>query len=180
MSTKSSLSHHSRRTFLQLVSVSCLLPLNSNAAIPISDPDPLSTLTTLPSGLSYYDFVSPPITAKGVNDGSKVAVWYTLGSVGARNGWRIASNVDEKPLVFTVGKGEVVRGLDEGVLGMRVGGKRRVVIPAKLGWKTKDDRPVIMGFAEWQRFKNIYFNENRIYKPDLVMDVTLVKVDATT
>lgn len=111
-----------------------------------------------------------------MRDGSLVSVHYTLGTTGARNGWRIDSSYDRAPLTFTVGRGEVVEGLDAGVVGMRVGGTRRVVIPSKMGYRTKDDRPVVMGFAEYQRFKNIYLNPDRQYKPDLVMDVSVVKM----
>lgn len=69
-----------------------------------------------------------------------------------------------------------MKGLDLGVVGMRLGGKRRIIIPSEMGYRTKDDRPVVMGFAEYQRFKNIYLNPDRQYKPDLVMDVSVVKV----
>lgn len=131
---------------------------------------------TTESGLRYYDFITPGAEAALVTEGKRVTVHYTLGTTGARNGWRIDSSFGRDPLSFTVGGGEVVRGLDEGVLGMRAGGRRRVVIPSALGYRTKHDMPVVMGFAEWQRFKNIYLNPDRQYKPDLVMDVTLVKV----
>ena len=66
----------------------------------------------------------------------KVTVNYT-GSL--TNGTVFDSNVDPKfghvqPFTFTLGVGQVIRGWDEGVLGMKVGEKRHLVIPAELGY----------------------------------------------
>lgn len=166
----------SRRSVVKLLTVTPLLPFVSLGSIRVADPSGGSQVTTLPCGVSFYEFITPAVTAPLVGEGSLVSVHYTLGTTGARNGWRIDSSYDRAPLTFKVGKGEVVEGLDVGVVGMRLGGKRRIVIPSALGYKTKDDRPVVMGFAEWQRFKNIYLNKDRVYKPDLVMDVTVVKI----
>lgn len=160
--------------FLTLVPLISAIP--THAALRVADSDAGTRVTTLPSGLSYYDFLTPKTDAPLVQEGSSVSVHYTLGTTGARNGWRIDSSYDRAPLTFKVGRGEVVQGLDVGVLGMRAGGTRRVVIPSKMGYRTKDDRPVVMGFAEYQRFKNIYLNPDRQYKPDLVMDVSVVNV----
>lgn len=168
-----------RRASLQLLALTVAtqaFPKPSSAGIRVADPDAGSKIVTTESGLRYYDFITPGSEAAPVDDGTRISVHYTLGTTGARNGWKIDSSYDRDPLTFTVGRCEVVHGLDEGVLGMRAGGRRRVVIPSELGYKTKDDRPVVMGFAEYQRFKNIYLNPDRQYKPDLVMDVTVVKV----
>lgn len=169
----------SRRASLKLLALAAAsqaLPSPSSAGVRVADRDAGSSIVTTPSGLQYYDFITPGSDAAPVEDGTRISVHYTLGTTGARNGWRIDSSYDRNPLTFTVGRGEVVHGLDEGVVGMRVGGKRRVVIPSELGYRTKDDKPVVMGFAEYQRFKNIYLNPDRQYKPDLVIDVTVVKV----
>jgi FKBP-type peptidyl-prolyl cis-trans isomerase len=82
------------------------------------------------SGLTYWDIrVGNGDTAK---EGSHVRVHYT--------GWlttgkKFDSSVDAgKPFDFTIGNGEVIKGWEEGVAGMRVGGKRQLRIPPDLGY----------------------------------------------
>ncbi|HWW15045.1 MAG TPA: FKBP-type peptidyl-prolyl cis-trans isomerase [Candidatus Dormibacteraeota bacterium] len=82
------------------------------------------------SGLMYWDIrVGNGLVAK---EGSHVRVHYT--------GWlttgkKFDSSVDAgKPLDFTIGNGEVIKGWEEGVAGMRVGGKRQLRIPPALGY----------------------------------------------
>jgi peptidyl-prolyl cis-trans isomerase A (cyclophilin A) len=48
-----------------------------------------------------------------------------------------------EPFDFHLGAGEVIPGWDQGVLGMKVGGKRKLVVPAKLGYGTRGSPPVI-------------------------------------
>jgi len=82
------------------------------------------------SGLQYWDIkigVGPFAKA-----GDHVKVHYT--------GWlttgkKFDSSVDaHQPFDFTLGKGEVIKGWDEGVAGMKVGGKRQLRIPPELGY----------------------------------------------
>jgi FKBP-type peptidyl-prolyl cis-trans isomerase len=82
------------------------------------------------SGLQYWDIrVGNGETAK---EGSHVRVHYT--------GWlttgkKFDSSVDaNQPFDFTIGNGEVIKGWEEGVAGMRVGGKRQLRIPPSLGY----------------------------------------------
>jgi peptidylprolyl isomerase len=86
--------------------------------------------TTTESGLKYYDLVEGDgATAEA---GSTVTVNYT--------GWltdnvKFDSSLDSgAPFPFTLGTGAVIPGWDEGVEGMKVGGKRQLVIPAELGY----------------------------------------------
>ena len=46
------------------------------------------------------------------------------------------------PLTFEVGTGKVIKGWDEAVLGMKVGGKRRIVVPPELGYGDKPKGPI--------------------------------------
>jgi FKBP-type peptidyl-prolyl cis-trans isomerase FkpA len=71
--------------------------------------------------------------------GDEVSVHYTgwLHDQGApdKRGAKFDSSLDRgQPLVFKLGTGRVIRGWDEGVAGMRVGGKRELLIPADLGY----------------------------------------------
>lgn len=85
---------------------------------------------TTPSGLSYTDLVKG--TGVAPSPGKQVKVHYTGW---LENGTKFDSSVDRgEPLVFNVGVGQVVPGWDEGVMSMKVGGKRRLIIPAKLGY----------------------------------------------
>ena len=92
-----------------------------------------------PSGLQYWDIrVGNGETAK---EGSHVRVHYT--------GWlttgkKFDSSVDAgKPYDFTIGNGEVIKGWEEGVAGMKVGGKRQLRIPPDLAYGAKGYAGVI-------------------------------------
>ena len=87
-------------------------------------------MVTTPSGLQYKDLVQgsgdSPAAAK------MVTVHYT--------GWladctKFDSSVDRnEPFTFRIGAGNVIRGWDEGVMTMKIGGKRKLVIPPALGY----------------------------------------------
>lgn len=73
--------------------------------------------------------------------GKKVSVHYT-GTL--ENGSKFDSSLDRgSPFVFTLGKGEVIKGWDEGIAGMKVGGKRRLEIPPEKGYGARGFPPVI-------------------------------------
>jgi FKBP-type peptidyl-prolyl cis-trans isomerase len=85
---------------------------------------------TTASGLIYDDLV--PGTGSAAQSGDTVSVHYT-GTL--TNGSKFDSSLDRgTPLEFQLGAGEVIRGWDEGVAGMLVGGKRKLIIPAELGY----------------------------------------------
>jgi FKBP-type peptidyl-prolyl cis-trans isomerase FkpA len=84
--------------------------------------------TTTPSGLQFWD-MKVGTGAKALR-GETVRVhyigWFT-------NGKKFDSSVD-KPYSFDLGAGQVIKGWDEGVAGMRVGGKRQLRIPPDLAY----------------------------------------------
>jgi FKBP-type peptidyl-prolyl cis-trans isomerase FkpA len=78
---------------------------------------------------------------KAAQSGDKVRVHYT-GTL--MNGKKFDSSRDHgTPFDFTLGKSEVIKGWDEGVVGMKVGGKRRLVIPEALGYGEAGSPPNI-------------------------------------
>jgi FKBP-type peptidyl-prolyl cis-trans isomerase FkpA len=82
------------------------------------------------------------LTGKGktAKPGDKVRVHYT-GTL--MSGKEFDSSRERGPFDFTLGKGEVIKGWDEGVVGMKVGGKRRLVIPEALGYGEAGNPPTI-------------------------------------
>jgi len=85
---------------------------------------------TTADGLKYWDVkVGTGATA---TPGHKVTVHYTGWLT---NGKKFDSSVDRKePFPFQLGGGQVIKGWDEGVAGMKVGGKRRLEIPPELAY----------------------------------------------
>ena len=85
---------------------------------------------TTASGLKYIDEVVG--TGVSPTSGQNVTVHYT-GTL--ENGTKFDSSVDRgQPYTFRIGTAAVIKGWDEGVMTMKVGGKRRLIIPAKLGY----------------------------------------------
>jgi FKBP-type peptidyl-prolyl cis-trans isomerase FkpA len=85
----------------------------------------LSTMTKTASGLYYQDLA--PGSGNPVKAGEQATVAYS--------GWLPnGTRFDSGSFAFPVGTGWVVPGFDEGVLGMRVGGKRKLVLPPELGY----------------------------------------------
>lgn len=82
------------------------------------------------SGLKYVDSVVGE--GDSPQPGKTVTVHYT-GTL--ENGSKFDSSVDRnKPFTFKIGVGQVIKGWDEGVMTMKVGGKRKLIIPASLGY----------------------------------------------
>jgi FKBP-type peptidyl-prolyl cis-trans isomerase FkpA len=91
-------------------------------------------ITTTKSGLKYEDLKVG--TGAIAMPGNNVSVHYTgwLDNNG-KPGKKFDSSLDRgMPFSFPLGAGRVIKGWDEGVAGMKVGGKRRLFIPAKLGY----------------------------------------------
>ena len=101
------------------------------------------TVTT-PSGLQYVDEVVG--SGESPTKGKRVRVHYT-GKL--TNGKKFDSSVDRKePFEFNIGVGQVIQGWDEGVMGMKVGGKRQLIIPAASATARAARRPSIPPNAE--------------------------------
>jgi FKBP-type peptidyl-prolyl cis-trans isomerase FkpA len=99
--------------------------------------------TTTPSGLQYDDTL--PGTGPEAVGGQKVTVHYTgwLFKDGVQGAKFDSSKDRGDPFVFSLGAGMVIRGWDEGVAGMKVGGARTLIIPAELGYGARGAGGVI-------------------------------------
>jgi FKBP-type peptidyl-prolyl cis-trans isomerase FkpA len=89
-------------------------------------------------------------------EGDKVKVHYTGRLL--KTNFMFDSSVGKEPLPFKIGASEVIKGWDQGVVGMKVGGKRKLTIPSKLGYGDDGSPPKIPG------------------KATLVFDVELVEI----
>ena len=94
---------------------------------------------TTPSGLKYVDQVTG--TGDVAVAGKTVSVHYTGW---LENGKKFDSSLDRgQPFSFPLGAGRVIKGWDEGVQGMKVGGKRKLTIPSDLGYGSRGAGGVI-------------------------------------
>lgn len=139
-----------RRLLAGLAGVALIAACNSSTApvdVPVLDCSTLATsltasassLTTLPDSLKYRD--------QTVGTGATVVAGQTLTvryagclTDGTKFG---ASDASQPSLSFKVGSGQLIKGFDEGVVGMAVGGRRQLVIPASLGYGAAGYPPVI-------------------------------------
>jgi len=89
--------------------------------------------TTTSSGLQFKDLT--PGNGASPKSGDNVKVHYTGWLL---DGTKFDSSVDRgQPFVFPIGQGRVIKGWDEGVLTMKIGGKRVLIIPADLAYGEK-------------------------------------------
>ncbi len=120
--------------FAALLVASCDGPATPDPVDPADFPKPRvvaeDDYLVLPTGLKYYDFREGEGSA--AKNGDIVAVHY--------HGWLTDSTLfdssfaREQPFEFTLGSGFVITGWDQGVLGMKEGGERQLVIPPELGY----------------------------------------------
>ena len=95
---------------------------------------------TTPSGLKYWDLKVG--AGKVAAPGQTAKVHYTGWLLD--NGRKFDSSLDRgQPFSFTIGAGQVIQGWDEGVAGMKVGGKRQLRIPPELGYGARGAGGVI-------------------------------------
>jgi peptidylprolyl isomerase len=96
-------------------------------------------MVTTPSGLKYID--EQEGTGPSPTKGKRVTVHYT-GTL--TDGKKFDSSKDRnEPFQFVIGVGQVIKGWDEGVMSMKVGGKRKLMIPSALGYGARGAGGVI-------------------------------------
>lgn len=84
--------------------------------------------TKTASGLEYVD--TKVGTGAAAKSGDTVTINYTI-AIGEK---KIAGSKSGTPMIFTIGKGQALKGLDEGVQGMKAGGQRKLTLPPSLGY----------------------------------------------
>ncbi len=112
-------------------------PVEHAASKPNDNP-----LASEPRSMSNLEIIDDVVgTGQEAKSGNKVHVHYTGTLV---DGSKFDSSRDRgKPFAFTLGVGQVIKGWDQGVKGMKEGGKRRLVIPPDMGYGAAGMPPVI-------------------------------------
>lgn len=107
------------------------------------------------SGLRYFDLALGQ--GSEAHDGDTVFVNYTSRLAGL-NGIKIQSSYDDPsapPFIFRLGAPDVVPGVSEAVRGMRVGGKRRALLPSDISYKSPDMKPAVTEFFARRRLLSV-------------------------
>jgi len=113
-----------------------------------SDPNPIlfamaeetpleSNSRTTESGLIISDIVN------GEGDEASAGQTVTVNYTGTlEDGTQFDTSIGRAPFSFPLGAGRVIKGWDEGVAGMKVGGKRKLIIPPELGYGSRNMGPI--------------------------------------
>jgi FK506-binding protein 14 len=118
---------------------SCLILLASIATIALAEPE------VGPSGLKVEYTLVPETCERKAMNGQMLTMHYT-GTL--EDGSKFDSSVDRnEPFKFQIGVGQVIKGWEEGVLGMCIGEKRRLIVPPELGYGDQGAGEVIPGGA---------------------------------
>jgi FKBP-type peptidyl-prolyl cis-trans isomerase len=119
-------------------SVSSEATSSTTSAVPNTADGSGGNVHKLASGLIYEDVVVG--SGKMAEPGMNVSVHYT-GTL--TNGEKFDSSVDRgTPLKFQLGAGRVIQGWEEGIKGMRIGGKRKLTIPPDMGYGASGSGPI--------------------------------------
>jgi FKBP-type peptidyl-prolyl cis-trans isomerase len=139
-------------------------------------PVPKEAYKKLSSGVVYAD-MRPGTGGEVVGNGSRVNLQWVLRR---SNGYFVDSSEvgGGVPFIFTVGDGSAIKGIDEGVIGMKTGGVRRVLIPPSLayvdGLEDGKPGPLPLGFGPKQQMRRI-----QSVRKDVPGEYVFLEVQAT-
>jgi len=103
------------------------------AACTKKDEGQMKNEVTTPSGLKYVDIIEG--SGEEAKPGDKAQVHYSgWFYTNGKRGEKFDSSEGATPFELTIGAGQVIKGWDEGLQGMKVGGKRELIIPPELGY----------------------------------------------
>ena len=109
------------------------------------DSNPVSPTPTIPPQPFTVTDVQVGTGAEAVN-GKRLTVHYALwlfSTTGTDNkGQPIETSVGGSPFTFTLGAGQVIRGWEQGLVGMKVNGIRRLIVPPELGYGATGNGPI--------------------------------------
>ncbi len=130
----------------------CLLaaasPAGCSEKVPEPTPEPRPAVSKEPEAPEPADLVKEDLvvgTGPEAKDGDKVTVHYTGRLL--KTNFMFDTSVGKKPFPVTIGAGGVIKGWDLGLVGMKVGGKRKLTIPSRLAYGDAGSPPKIPGKA---------------------------------
>ncbi len=115
-------------------------PQNQSSGTPTDTPIITSIKPTVPADLTIE--ILTPGTGTEAKNGNTVIVHYT-GTLENGNVFDSSKKPGREPFSFVLGAGNVIQGWEKGVLGMKVGEKRKLTIPPNLGYGAQGAPPVI-------------------------------------
>lgn len=100
-----------------------------------------------------------------------------VGRLVGRQGWTYENTRDDdEPYRLSLGKGQVIPGLEQGMQGMRVGEVRRIIIPSALAYANRTQEPIPRSFAFQNRLYSTVLNENRKSRESSQLGADLVGI----
>jgi FKBP-type peptidyl-prolyl cis-trans isomerase len=118
--------------------------------VPEPTPEQRPTAAAEPETPEPADLIKEDLsvgTGAEAKEGDKVKLNYTGRLLKTNFMFDTSTGAGKKPFEFTIGKGGAIKGWELGVPGMKVGGKRKLTIPSRLGYGDKGSPPKIPGKA---------------------------------